>query len=79
MSDRWSRLSLAGVVPAAALLALVAYVGAVAMYAESRKDWESYLVMERAMSTGADAVVPLLALALVGGFALVAIAPRFER
>jgi hypothetical protein len=34
--------------------------------------------MERAMSVGADLVVPLLVLALLGCFALVALAPRFE-
>ncbi|PSQ02150.1 hypothetical protein BRC95_11155 [Halobacteriales archaeon QS_5_68_33] len=76
MSER--RASLAGVVPAAGLVLAVFGVGAVAMYAESRRDWGSYFLMERAMSVGADLVVPLLVLALLGCFALVALAPRFE-
>lgn len=78
MSERPSRLSLVGVVPAVLLLVVVTAVGVVAMYAEAQRDWGSYFVMEKAMSVGADAVVPLLVLALFGGFLLVAVAPRFE-
>ena len=76
MSKR--RASVARVAPAAGLVLAVFGVGAVAMYAESRRDWGSYFLMERAMSVGADLVIPLLVLALLGGFALVALAPRFE-
>lgn len=78
MSEPPSRLSVVSVVPAILLIAVVTAVGVVALYAESRRNWGSYFVMEKAMSVGADAVVPLLVLALLGGFALVAIAPRFE-
>lgn len=79
MSRRSRYLSLFGVAPVVALLALVFGVGAVAMYAESRKQWTTYLLMEQAMAVGARVVVPLLALALVGSFVLVTLAPRFER
>lgn len=79
MSERRGSLSAVGVAPAAGLIALVVAVGAVAMYAESQRDWGSYLLMERAMSLGADAVLPLLVLAVLGGFAVVVVAPRFER
>jgi len=79
MSERRRDLSVYGMAPAAGLLALVAAVGAVAMYAESQRDWGSYLLMERAMAVGADAVLPLLVLALLAGFAVVVVAPRFER
>lgn len=79
MSDRPRRASLVGILPVAGLLALVAGVGGVAMYAESQRDWGSYFLMEQAMALGADAAVPLLVLALAGCFLLVAIAPRFEQ
>lgn len=79
MSDRRRGLTLFGAVPAVALVALFAVVGAIAMYAESQRDWGSYFLMEQAMTTGADVAMPLLVLAILGGFGLVAIAPRFER
>lgn len=79
MSERRRRLSAFGAAPAAALLAIVVSVGVVAMYAESQRDWGSYLLMERAMTLGADVALPLLVLALLGGFAVVVVAPRFER
>jgi hypothetical protein len=79
MSKRSRYLSLFGIAPVAGLLALVLGVGVVAMYAESQKQWTAYLLMERAMAVGARVVVPLIALALVGSFVLVTLAPRFER
>jgi len=78
MSDRSRGLTLFGIVPAATLVVVFAAVGAVAMYAESQRDWGSYFLMEQAMTTGADVAMPLLALAILGGFGLVTIAPRFE-
>lgn len=79
MSRRSRYLSLFGMVPVAGLLALVFGVGVVTMYAESQKKWTAYLLMEQAMATGARVVVPLIALAIVGSFVLVVIAPRFDR
>jgi flagellar biosynthesis protein FliQ len=79
MSKRSRYLSLFGIAPVAGLLALVLGVGVVAMYAESQKQWTAYHLMEQAMAFGARVVVPLIALALVGSFVLVTIAPRFER
>lgn len=79
MSKRSRLLSLVGVTPMAGLLALVLGVGVVAMYAESRKRWEAYFLLEHAMAVGARAIVPLLALAFVGALLLVTVAPRFER
>jgi len=79
MSRRSRYLSLFGIAPVAGLLALVFGVGVVAMYAESQKQWTAYHLMERAVAVGARVVVPLIALAIVGSFVLVTIAPRFER
>ncbi|USZ66904.1 hypothetical protein NGM10_09185 [Halorussus salilacus] len=79
MSRRARVLSLLGVVPLVGLLALVVGVGTVALYAESRKNWTAYFLMERAMVVGAEVVVPLVAVALVGSLVLVFVAPRFDR
>ena len=79
MSRRSRLLSLVGMAPLAGLVALVLGVGGVAMFAESQKDWGSYLLMEQAMAVGVRVLVPLLALAVLGAFVLVTIAPRFEQ
>lgn len=79
MSRRSRFLSLFGIAPAAGLVAFVLGVGVVAMYAESQKRWTAYLLMEQTMAVGARLVLPLLALALLGGIVLVSVAPRFER
>jgi hypothetical protein len=53
------------------LLAVVAGIGAVSLYAEWRGVWRSYFLMERAIETGTPVVAVLGVLALLSGFYVV--------
>lgn len=56
---------------AGSLLAVVAGIGAVSLYAEWRGVWRSYFLMERAIETGTPVVAVLGVLALLSGFYVV--------
>ena len=56
---------------AGSLLAVVAGIGVVSLYAEWRGVWRSYFLMERAIETGTPVVAVLAVLALLSGFYVV--------
>lgn len=56
---------------AGSLLAVVAGIGAVSLYAEWRGVWRSYFLMERAIETVTPVVAVLGLLALLSGFYVV--------
>ncbi|MFW5964422.1 MAG: hypothetical protein ACOCQM_06110 [Natronomonas sp.] len=54
-----------------ALLAVVAGVGVVSLFAEWRGVWSSYFLMERTIAAGAPLAAVLAGLALLSGFVVV--------
>jgi hypothetical protein len=54
-----------------ALLAVVAGVGVVSLFAEWRGVWSSYFLMERTIAAGAPLAAVLAVLALLSGFVVV--------
>lgn len=54
-----------------ALLAVVAGIGVVSLFAEWRGVWSSYFLMERTIAAGAPLAAALAVLALVSGFVVV--------
>lgn len=56
---------------AGSLLAVVAGIGVVSLYAEWRGVWRSYFLMERAIEAGTPVVAVLGLLALLSGFYVV--------
>ncbi|WP_178916953.1 hypothetical protein [Natronomonas gomsonensis] len=54
-----------------ALLAVVAGVGVVSLFAEWRGVWSSYFLMERTIAAGAPLAAALAVLALLSGFVVV--------
>lgn len=65
------RLRTAATLSFGALAALLVAVGVVAVVAEWRGDWRSYLVMEQAVATVTPVATVLAAVALLSGFVIV--------
>lgn len=65
------RLGTAATVPFLALVTILAGVGGIAVVAEWRGDWESYFLMEQAVSGATPVVAALAAVAIVSGFVVV--------
>lgn len=69
------RLSAAATLPFGALAVVLLGVGGVAVVAEWRGDWESYFIMEQAITAITPFAIILAAAAVLSGFVIVLRSP----